>query len=99
MRREEVEVRSPFRYSACVNPHQPLIDELYLEEVLRAREETMEHKFLMTFELSDLAMEFGRAGVRAQLPGATQEEWEKEWQRRLRIARELDDDGRYVPVR
>ena len=82
-----------------MSPYQSLTDELYREEVLRARGQTMEQKFMATLELSELAFEWGQAGVRAQMPGATEEELRKEWRRRMDIVRMLDDDGRWVPVK
>jgi hypothetical protein len=81
-----------------VNEFQPLIDQLYREEVVRARCQTMEQRFLGSLEMANLAFEIGRAGVRSQLPQATDTEIEAEWQRRLRIVRRLDEHGIYAPA-
>ena len=81
-----------------MNPHQPLIDQLYREEVLRARGQTMEQRFLGSLEMAEFVFEWGRAGVRSQHPQATEAEIETEWQRRLHITRRLDEHGIYAPV-
>ena len=81
-----------------MNEFQPLIDQLYREEVRRARAQTMEQRFLGSLEMAGFAFELGRAGVRSQHPQATETEIEAEWQRRLRIARRLDEHGIYAPV-
>ena len=81
-----------------MNEFQPLIDELYREEIQRARSLTLEQRFRGTFEVTDFAFRIGRDGVGAQFPDATEEEREREWQRRLRIARLLDESGIYAPL-
>jgi hypothetical protein len=80
-----------------VNEFKPLIHQLYREEIARAMERTLEENFRGTFELTDFAFRLGRDGVAADLPQATAEEREREWQRRLRIVRWLDEQGIYAP--
>jgi hypothetical protein len=80
-----------------VNEFQPLIDQLYREEVRRARAQTMEQRFLGSLEMSETVFAWGRSCVRSQLPNASEAEIEREWQRRLRIARRLDEHGIYAP--
>jgi hypothetical protein len=81
-----------------VNEFQPLIDQLYGEEIARARERTLEQNFRGTFEMTDFAFRLGRDGVAADLPGASAEERDREWQRRLGIVRWLDEQGIYAPA-
>jgi hypothetical protein len=81
-----------------VNEFQPLIDQLYEEEIARAQSRTLEQNFRGTFEMTDFAFRLGRDGVAADLPHATADEREIEWQRRLGIVRWLDEQGIYAPA-
>lgn len=53
-----------------MNEFQPLIDQLYREEVLRARKMTPEQRVTAAFELSPFAHEIMYAGLRARHPHA-----------------------------
>jgi hypothetical protein len=64
---------------------QPLIDQLYIEEVLRARALGPEGRMREGFEISEQALEW------AESMG------QEEMERRFRIVRELDEQGCYGP--
>jgi len=76
-----------------MNPHQPLIDQLYREEILRARAQSPEERIRGAFEMSKLALGIMRAGVRHQFPGATEEEVLEHCRERLRRMRRTQDWG------
>lgn len=77
---------------------QPLIDTLFVEQVRRARESNIEKRFLDSLSLSELVLSVGRDALVSQMPDASEEEREQEWQRRRRIARLIDEAGMYAPV-
>jgi Arc/MetJ-type ribon-helix-helix transcriptional regulator len=78
---------------------QPLMDDIFREKVRRARAEKVEGVLsLAGFDLYASALAFIRDGVRAQLPEATEEEVRTEVERRLAIARRLDENGFYRPA-
>jgi hypothetical protein len=52
-----------------MEPTKELIDELYREEVRRAREMSPEEKLLAGAELFDMACQVTTAGIRHQHPG------------------------------
>jgi hypothetical protein len=60
---------------------QPLIDQLYREEVLRARAMTPEQRITAAFEIAPLAHAFMYSGIRSQHPDVDDTEL-------LRLARE-----------
>jgi len=66
-------------------------DDLYREEVLRARKQPIEDKILDGIELFDFACEMTKAGIRMQNPGFTDKEVESELRRRLDLGRRLED--------
>lgn len=72
---------------------QPLIDQLYREEILRARAQTPEERIRGTFEMSELALGIMRAGVRHQFPDAPDEEVLEHCRERLRRMRRTQDWG------
>lgn len=76
-----------------MNEFQPLINELYREEILRARRMTPEERLRGTFEMTETALTLMRAGVRHQFPGATDEEVLAQCQERLRRIRRTQDWG------
>jgi hypothetical protein len=61
----------------------PLIDALYLERVLEARQMPPEEKFLLGEELFEYACSITLSGIRNQNPGFNEEECQQELQRRL----------------
>ena len=75
----------PFR-----SEFQPLIDQLYREEVLEARKMTPEEKFLAKKDLFRFACEITLAGIRSENPGATEEECMKILEDRLRLGEWLE---------
>ena len=68
-----------------MNEFAPLIDQLYREEVLRARALGEEGRLRETFEISEQNLEWARSLG------------EEEMMRRYRIARALDEHGCYGP--
>jgi len=76
---------------------QPLIDELYRDEVLEARRMSPEEKFLLGEELFDYACSITLAGIRSQYPGFSEEECERELERRLEIREQMDQMERIHP--
>ena len=64
---------------------QPLIDQLYIEEVLRARALGTEGRMREGFEISEENLEWAQSLGR------------EEMERRFRIARELNEQGCYGP--
>jgi hypothetical protein len=68
-----------------VNECQPLVDELYREEVLKARSLGTEGRFRVAMEILEMNFEWARALGEAEM------------KRRYRIARALDEHGCYGP--
>ena len=64
-----------------MNEFQPLIDQLYREEILHARKMTPQQRIAAAFEIAPLALGFMYAGIRRQHPEADDAEL-------LRLARE-----------
>ncbi len=73
-----------------MQPKRMNLDELFVEEVLRARKMTPEQKLGAGYELFVLGCEIARAGIRAQFPGSTEEEVELHLRRRFAIAERLE---------
>ena len=74
-----------------MEPTQELVDELYVDKVLAARQRTFEQKFLAGGELYEAVIERMKMGIRMQNPNATEEEVSKELHRRYAIARRLEN--------
>jgi hypothetical protein len=74
-----------------MEPTPELIADIYTEKVRRARQTPPEEKLLVGAELYELARSFSMAGVSAENPGASEERLREAFQRRLRIARLLDE--------
>ena len=74
-----------------MEPTQELIDELYRDKVLRAREQPIEDKIFDGIELFDFACEISRAGIRMQNPDFSEEQVEKELRRRLDLGRQFEN--------
>lgn len=72
--------KKPFRSEFA-----PLIDELYREEVLEARQMSAEEKFVAGQELFEMACEVTLAGIRNENPGATEAECQRILEDRLRL--------------
>jgi hypothetical protein len=68
---------------------QPLIDELYREEVLDARSMPMEEKLLLGERLFRWACEVTLAGIRNQNPGASEEECQRVLVERIELGKKM----------
>jgi hypothetical protein len=79
------EAAAPYRSN-----FQPLIDQLYWEEVLAAREMSPEEKFLAGEELFNSACQITLAGIRNQNPNFTEEECLQELDRRLELQEKME---------
>jgi hypothetical protein len=75
-----------------VNPEfQPLADAIYRERVLRARRVPPEQRILEGPQLFDFACSASLAGLRMQMPNATEAELRQGLRRRLAIGRKLQN--------
>lgn len=72
-------------------------DAIYRERVERARATPPEVKLIEGFRLFDRACGLMRDGIRHQFPNASPEQVEEILQRRLDIARRLQDGDLYQP--
>jgi hypothetical protein len=79
----------PFR-----SEFQPLIDELYREEVLEARRMSPEEKFLAGEELFQYACSITLAGIRSENPGFSEADCRHELERRLELRERMDQHDR-----
>ena len=69
---------------------QRLIDELYREELIQAREMAPEQKLLLGEELFAYACSITMAGIRNQFPEADETEQRRILERRLALQRKLE---------
>ena len=92
-----IEVLDGQRHLWRMSEFQPLIDQLYREQIQDARAQSMEVRFLGTFEITDFAYSFSRGAVESQFADASPEERQRQWERRLRIQRYLSEEGIYFP--
>ena len=74
-----------------MEPTDELIDAIYLEKVERARKQPMEEKLRDGPRLFAYACEAMRMGIRAQYPGLSPEEVEKELRERIELGRRLEE--------
>jgi len=72
------------------SPYAPLIDELYREEVLAARQMKPEAKFLAGEELFQYACSITMEGIRNQNPGFDDAACRQELRRRLEMRDRMD---------
>jgi len=72
-----------------MEPTQELIDDIYRERVRRAREVTIEQKFLAGFELFEEVCERMSAGIRHENPGADEQTVQELLRQRLALLRRL----------
>jgi hypothetical protein len=79
-----------------MNPHQPLIDQLYREQILRARKQSPEARFRGCMEITELAFQIMRAGVRHQFPEADPAELVSRGRERIAKGRRMDELQRYI---
>ncbi len=66
------------------------VDELYLERVERARQQTFEEGFLAGGELFEFACELMAAGIRMQVPEADAQRVRRLMEERLALGRRLE---------
>jgi Rv0078B-related antitoxin len=75
-----------------------LPDAIFREKVLRARKQTPSEKWAICFELHELAIATMRAGIAAQHPELDNAGIAAELDRRLRIRRQIEEQGIYVSI-
>ena len=75
-----------------------LADAIFREKVLRARQQTPSEKWALCFELHELAIATMRAGIATQNPDLDDAGIAAELDRRLRIRRQIEEHGIYVPI-
>ena len=80
------------------NEFQPLMDEIFREKVLRARQQSPGEKLADGFALFDEALIWMRAGVRGQFPQFDEAQVEAEVHRRIARIRQVEEHGIYQPV-
>jgi hypothetical protein len=73
-----------------MEPTRELGDQLYREEVLAARAMTPQQRVLAGARLFELACRISADGIRAQYPGATEEEVAQRLAARLELGRRLE---------
>ena len=79
----------------ATNPHQPLIDQLYREEILRARAQTPQERLRGTFEVTKFALRLMRDHLRNRHPHADDAELVHLGRERLGKVRRMDEMRRY----
>ena len=72
-----------------------LMDEIFIDKVLRARQRSIGEKFLDGPRLFETGCQMMRSGIRWQHPDFTDEQVEAELRRRLAIRRRIDEAGIY----
>jgi hypothetical protein len=73
-----------------MEPTQELIDELFIDKVMTARQRTFEEKFLAGGELHEAVIERMKMGIRLQNPEADEQTINHEIHRRFQIAELLE---------
>lgn len=68
---------------------QPLIDELYREEVLEARKLPLEEKLILGERLFNWACSITLSGIRNQNPEASEEECQRMLRERIELGKEM----------
>jgi hypothetical protein len=76
-----------------MEPSKPLADELYREEVLRARAMSPEARLLEGARLFDRVCRIMADGIRYQYPDADEQQVQDILRQRLRLARQLEQSG------
>ena len=78
-----------------MNPEfQPLADAIYRERVLRARRVPAEQRILEGPQIFDFACSASLAGLRLEMPNASETELRQGLRRRLAIGRKLENSRR-----
>jgi hypothetical protein len=76
-----------------MEPSKKLADELYREEVLRARAMSPEQRLLVGARLFDRVCRIMADGIRDEYPGADEQQVRDILIQRLRLARRLEQSG------
>lgn len=76
-------------------PDRLLIDSIFRDKVLRARQTPMEDRFLDGPKLFDLNCQMICGAIRSQFPEFSNEQVQQEYFRRLQIARIIDSAGMF----
>jgi hypothetical protein len=84
------EVAPPYQVTKYRSPYQPLIDELYREEVLDARRMDPEEKLILGERLFLWACSVTLEGIRMQNPGASEADCQRLLRERLELGRRLE---------
>ncbi|HUO10512.1 MAG TPA: hypothetical protein VM008_19565 [Phycisphaerae bacterium] len=74
-----------------MSPSTQLIDQLFADKVLAARQRTLEEKFLAGGNLFLAAVERMKIGILMRNPNATDEQIQAEIQRRLAVSRHMEN--------
>jgi len=83
------ETTPAFRAEEWRSEYQPLIDELYREEVLEARRMPLEEKLILGERLFRWACEVTLAGIRNQNPGADEAECQRILRERIELGKKM----------
>ncbi len=81
-----------------MNEFQPLIDQLYREEILRARQQTPQQRLRATFEVTEFALRMMRDSIRQRHPEADAAEIIRLGRERIAKVRRIDEIRRYQTV-
>ena len=79
---------------SIMKPTSDLVKSIYLDKVLRAREESIEQKLLDGPRLFAFACEAARAGIRADHPNATPEQVNEVLRARFTLIEKLEESSR-----
>jgi len=74
---------------------QSLIDAVFRDKVLRARQMSMEQRLFESAGLFDLNCQLICGAIRSQFPEVSSEQVQQEYSRRLQIARIIDSAGMF----
>ena len=86
---EMKEATKPYCGKEWKSEYQPLIDELYREEVLEARRMPLEEKLILGERLFRWACEVTLAGIRNQNPGADEAECQRILRERIELGKKM----------
>lgn len=78
-----------------MNAHQPLMDQLYREEIERARKLTPPQRLRASFEATEFALAMMRSSIRNRHPDADEAELTRLGRERLARVRIIDERQRY----
>ena len=77
-----------------MGPTQELVDDIYAEKVRRARATPIEEKLIAGLKLYEMAHEAVRAGIRAQFPNLSPQEFEAKLRERRAIIARIEEKER-----